>query len=227
MKSRNALTTSAFCCAIGAATCAFGQTAGDTARDTGNKIGDAIRGNPSTQPDKVNAPDAEDIRGALAKTTEQAIDKNGFDNLTSRFVDADRDRIKQAKLTDADWDKLNGRIDQLRKDWKAKYNQDFDIKNEKLVYDPQMIMICRVRSGTVIATARAAPSPPAPACPVTTPTPTAATPATATPSLARLARRAARPSPATRACPMNAPAPKRTRPVAATPTATPAVTSRR
>src|SRR5205814_6647172 len=90
---------------------------------------------------KVNAPDADDIRGTLAKATDQAVDKNGFDNLTSRFVDADRDRIKQTKLTDADWDKLNGRIDQLRKDWKAKYNQDFDIKNDKLVFDPQQVVV--------------------------------------------------------------------------------------
>jgi hypothetical protein len=120
---------------------AFAQTASDRARDTGNKIGDTLRGAPSTQPDKVNAPDAEDIRSTLAKATDQAFDKNGFDNLMSRFVDADRDRVKQTKFTDADWEKLNGRIDQIRKDWKAKYNQDFDIKDEKLVYDPQQIMI--------------------------------------------------------------------------------------
>ena len=139
MTLRNSLFVSACCCLISAA--ALAQTASDQARDAGNKIGDTLRGAPSTQPDKVNAPDAEDIRSMLAKATEQAFDKNGFDNLTSRFVDADRNRIKQAKLTDSDWDKLNGRIDQLRKDWKAKYNQDFDIKNEKLVYDPQQIMI--------------------------------------------------------------------------------------
>jgi len=141
MTPRKLLSTSFFCCAIGAATCAFAQTAGERAKEAGNAIGDAVRGHPSTQPDKVNAPDAEDIRGMLAKTTEQAVDKNGFDNLMSRFVDADRDRIKQTKLTDADWDKLNGRIDKLRKDWKAKYNQDFDIKNDKLVFDPQQVLI--------------------------------------------------------------------------------------
>jgi len=125
------------------------QTAGDRARDAGHAVGNAAReagdkiaGSPGTQPtDKVNAPDVDDIRKALAKATEQAVDKNGFDNLFSRFVDADRDRIKQTKLTDDDWKKLNGRIDEFRKDWKAKYNQDFDIKDEKLVFDPQQILI--------------------------------------------------------------------------------------
>jgi hypothetical protein len=133
MKLRNSLFVSACCCLISAA--ALAQTASDQARDAGNKIGDTLRGAPSTQPDKVNAPDAEDIRSMLAKATEQAFDKNGFDNLTSRFVDADRNRIKQAKLTDSDWDKLNGRIDQIRKDWKAKYNQDFDSGNIQLALD--------------------------------------------------------------------------------------------
>jgi TolA-binding protein len=125
------------------------QTAGDRARDAGHDIGntardmgDKIAGSPGTQPaDKLAAPDANDIRGALAKATEQAVDKNGFDNLISRFVDADRDRIKQTKLTDEDWKKLNGRIEQFRQDWKAKYNQDFNIKDEKLVFDPQQVLI--------------------------------------------------------------------------------------
>jgi hypothetical protein len=89
----------------------------------------------------VAAPDAEGIRDTLALATEQAINKNGFDNLINRFVDADRNRIKTNNLTQADWDKLNGRIDQLRKDWKTKYNQDFDIDKEEMVFNDQFRIV--------------------------------------------------------------------------------------
>jgi len=70
------------------------------------------------------APDADDIRKTVAVATDNAVSKNGFDNLVNRFVDADRDRLKKFKPAD-NFDKLNGRADQFAKDWKAKYGQDF------------------------------------------------------------------------------------------------------
>ncbi|CAN5524369.1 hypothetical protein BH09PLA1_BH09PLA1_34250 [soil metagenome] len=93
--------------------------------------------------DKVSnmTDDARPVRTLLANATEAAVSKDGFDNLVRRFVDADRDRISKNDLNDADWAKLNGRIDQFRKDWKAKYNQDFDIEKEELVYNDQFRIV--------------------------------------------------------------------------------------
>ncbi|MBC8109031.1 MAG: hypothetical protein H7Z14_20765 [Anaerolineae bacterium] len=93
---------------------------------------------PAAQPsDNASAGDLRSTRNFLANVTEAAVAKDGFDNLTRRFVDADRDRINKNDLTRADWDKLNGRIEQFQKDWKAKYNQDFDIDKEDLVFNDQ------------------------------------------------------------------------------------------
>ena len=47
----------------------------------------------------------------------------------------DRNRLGQNKDALKADDTLNGRIDQFRKDWKDKYNQDFDIKDEDKVYN--------------------------------------------------------------------------------------------
>ena len=76
------------------------------------------------------APDADDIRKTIAAATENAVSKNGFDNLVAKFVDADRDRIKKFKPAD-NFSTLDGRIDQFRKDWKAKYNQDFGFERQR------------------------------------------------------------------------------------------------
>jgi hypothetical protein len=81
--------------------------------------------------------DARSVHNLLSNTTEAALSKNGFDNVVNRFVDADRNRISKNDLTQADWDKLNGRIEQFQKDWKAKYGQDFDIEKEDIVFNDQ------------------------------------------------------------------------------------------
>lgn len=87
--------------------------------------------------DNASSGDIRSVRTLLKNVTEAAVKKDGFDNLVKRFVDADRDRIGKNDLTRADWDKLNGRIEQFQKDWKAKYNQDFDIDHEDLVFNDQ------------------------------------------------------------------------------------------
>jgi len=93
------------------------------------------------QVDKAMAPDAKDICKTLSTATEAAIKKDGFDNLIKRFVDADRDRISKTKLTRADWDKLNAKIDIIQKDWKAKYNQDFNMDDPRMVYNEQFRIV--------------------------------------------------------------------------------------
>ena len=80
------------------------------------------------------APDAEGIRDVLAQVSEAALTKGALKDMVERFVDADRNRLGQGSELKANHAELDGRIDQFRKDWKAKYNQDFDIKNEEAAF---------------------------------------------------------------------------------------------
>ena len=89
------------------------------------------------------APDAEGIRDVLAQVTEAALTKGGLDDMVERFVDADRNRLGQGNALDANNQTLDGRIDQFRKDWKAKYGQDFDINNEEAAFPQQSFMIAQ------------------------------------------------------------------------------------
>ena len=76
------------------------------------------------------APDADDIRKTIAKVTENALNKGNFDDVCDYLVDADRDRVKQFKPGD-NYAKLDGRVDQFLKDWKAKYNEDFGFSGHR------------------------------------------------------------------------------------------------
>jgi hypothetical protein len=75
---------------------------------------------------KATKDDSEDIRAALADVTEAAMGKS-FHSIRNKLVDADRNRLKDLKDDDAAY---AGRIEQIRKDWKAKYNQDFDVPHK-------------------------------------------------------------------------------------------------
>jgi hypothetical protein len=91
------------------------------------------------------APDAEGIRDVIAQVAEAAVTKGGLDDLVERLVDQDRNRLGQGQLDNhAD---LDGRIDQFRKDWQAKYNQEFDIKNEEQAFPNSMFGITQGEIG--------------------------------------------------------------------------------
>ena len=91
------------------------------------------------------APDAEDIRDIVAQVTEAAATKGGLDDMVERLVDQDRNRLGQGQLDNhAD---LDGRIDQFRKDWQAKYNQEFDIKNEEQAFPNSQFSITQGELG--------------------------------------------------------------------------------
>jgi hypothetical protein len=76
----------------------------------------------------VPAPDADAIRKNVGRMTDYAFARKGsFHDVVDYFVDADRDRIGKFKASD-NFAKLDGRIDEFQKDWKAKYNEDFDLK---------------------------------------------------------------------------------------------------
>ena len=112
-----------------------GAKVGDAARDAGNAAGNAVEnmtdGDGTIAPrGDAAAPDAEGIRDVLAQVAEAALTKDGLEDVVERFPDPDRNRIKDNKNSA----ELNGIIDQFRKDWNAKYSEDFDIKDEEAAY---------------------------------------------------------------------------------------------
>jgi ankyrin len=110
------------------------------------------------------APDAEGIRDVLAQVTEAALTKGALKDMAERFVDADRNRLGQGGALKADHPDLDGRIDQFRKDWKAKYNEEFDIKNGEAALPNATFSIVQGEAGRDAATGTTgADSPAAPA----------------------------------------------------------------
>jgi hypothetical protein len=109
-----------------------------------------VKGATDTNP---KTPDFSGIRRTLATATEAAMTKGGFDDLVERFVDADRNRIGQSGITKQDQPTLDGRVAQFQKDWKAKYNQDFNIKDKDTVFNDSFAMI---KEGEIPGNARLA-----------------------------------------------------------------------
>jgi len=112
-----------------------GEAIKDAANKTEEKLG--IKKDASAYQSK----NAEEIHDVMAQVAEAALTKNGLDDIAERFVDADRNRLGQNQDALKNSDTLNGRIDEFQKDWKAKYNQDFDIKDEDKVYTMEFAMI--------------------------------------------------------------------------------------
>jgi hypothetical protein len=81
--------------------------------------------------DQIGVADLTKIYGILGNVAEDAMDKGNFDKLVSNLAAPDQDRIgKQfANQTFAD---LDGRIDSLQKDFKAKYNDNFSLNDSKV-----------------------------------------------------------------------------------------------
>jgi hypothetical protein len=65
----------------------------------------------------------------MAQVAEASLTKGGLDDIVERFVDEDRNRLGQNLPKDNT--ELDGRIEQFRQDWKAKYGEDFNVKNEE------------------------------------------------------------------------------------------------
>jgi hypothetical protein len=117
------------------------RDATDSAQQAGARIGDRV------DQGTAAAPDAEGIRDVLAIVTEAALTENGLDDLTERLGDADRNRIGDA--IEADFPEHAALVKQFRADWKAKYNQEFDVK-EAQAYPEAMFSI---RQGEIGAAA--------------------------------------------------------------------------
>jgi len=129
---------------------------GDAIKNAADKTGDALKTAEQKTADTLGihkdasaqqSKHAEEIHDVMAQVAEAALTKKGLDDMAERFVDADRNRLGQNQDALKNNEKLDGRIDEFRKDWKAKYNQDFDIKDEDKVYDASFAQITEGEEG--------------------------------------------------------------------------------
>jgi hypothetical protein len=86
----------------------------------------------------------------LGQVTNAALTKGGFNDLIERFNDADRNRLGSYAHDKNNKDKLDildGRIAQFQKDWKAKYNENFKIHKDDLVFGNSMFTVAQGEIG--------------------------------------------------------------------------------
>jgi len=121
------------------------ERAGQRMDRAADRAGQAMQA--TTQPGEALAPDAEDIRETLKSVTHAAFTKGGFDDLVERFVDADRNRLGQDGFPEREHQTLDGRIAQLQKDWKAKYDQDFKMSDKEEVFTASFAQIIQSEIG--------------------------------------------------------------------------------
>lgn len=121
------------------------ENVGDAARNAADQKG---AGNPTTA---KPAPDAKDIRSFIGDITSQAVTKSDMDKMVGNFVDADRNRINKDLSNQKQDDygkKLDGRIAQIQKAWKAKYGHEFDLDNAQAAFSDQFMTIQQGRIGS-------------------------------------------------------------------------------
>jgi len=110
----------------------------------GQKVGNAVDNTKNAVKNEKNNWENGRVYTMLGQITNDALTKSHLDNLASHFNDADRDRIKpwlKDKNNKEKLDVLDGRIDQFQKDWKAKYNQDFKIAKDDVVFGNPMFTV--------------------------------------------------------------------------------------
>jgi len=134
----------------------------DATNVRGNDANRAM-GNETGPGNTAAAPDAEDIKEMLAASTEAFVKTGTLDDLVERFVDADRNRIGRGDDALKAADDVDARAEAFLASWKAKYGKDFDIVDEKVVFNDQMFSIrqseiggARTASGSIDASANTA-----------------------------------------------------------------------
>ena len=86
----------------------------------------------------------------LGQVTNAALTKGGFNDIIERFNDADRNRLGSFAKDKNNKDKLDildGRIAQFQKDWKAKYNENFKIHKDDVVFGNSMFTVAQGEIG--------------------------------------------------------------------------------
>lgn len=76
--------------------------------------------------------DQQDIRKVLASSTNAAVVKGGLDDMVERFSTSDRKRLNEFVNRDANFAELDGRIEQIRKNWQQKYGKEFDLNHDEI-----------------------------------------------------------------------------------------------
>lgn len=82
-----------------------------------------------------NAEQMGHARELLTKVTELAVTKDSVDDLIDWFTEEDQKRFENFELTDEQENTLNGRIEQIQRDYKAKYNRDLSIDADRTFAD--------------------------------------------------------------------------------------------
>ncbi len=81
---------------------------------------------PARSQTEVQSKVAAAVQSRVANITDNAASRNGYGALVGSFDKKTRDRLGLEQT--ANLDQLNARIDQFRKDFKDKYNEDFNLK---------------------------------------------------------------------------------------------------
>jgi len=117
------------------------DSSADNTRDAARSTPDHTQGSlDKSTHDTARTPEAEGIRETLASTTEATL-KGQFGDIVERFADADRNRLGKAMPTKDQLKPLDQLTEQFHNDWKAKYNQEFDIEKKELVFNPSVRII--------------------------------------------------------------------------------------
>jgi len=132
--------------------------ADDTLRDKTDRAVDKTRDAAGSAVDKTKEK-AHDVKTnwengraytLLGQVTNAALTKGGFNDLIERFNDADRNRLGSYAHDKNNKDKLDildGRIAQFQKDWKAKYNENFKIHKDDVVFGNSMFTVAQGEIG--------------------------------------------------------------------------------
>lgn len=116
--------------------CALAQSATNPAGESGAATQPTL----VTSTSQPSAPGIKEIQTMLAKVVEAGTSKGDFDTLISFLAKPDRDRL--ADVQTKSWSDLDGRIDQFRKDWQAKYGEDFKCSDKQsIVFNDQRVHI--------------------------------------------------------------------------------------
>ncbi len=118
----------------------------DRTGDAMERAGDRMSG-ATTNPAMAQAPDAQHIRETIREVTQAALTKGGIDDIVERFERSDRKRLDNSNAVEKSDATLDGRIAQFQKDWKDKYNQDFEIHDRAAVYNDAFASIMENENG--------------------------------------------------------------------------------
>jgi len=79
------------------------------------------------------------VKSGLAKLTNRFVGTGDFNKMLAELSTQDKDRAREFKGVDQN--KLDGTIDRIRQAWKTKYGHDFDLSDEKTVFDQRFQIV--------------------------------------------------------------------------------------